>query len=298
MSVTLRFCGAARTVTGSCHLFETAAGRLLVDCGLFQGPKTLKELNYGKFPFAPSDIDTVLLTHAHIDHSGLIPKLTRGGFRGPIWATRGTIDLCSYMLPDAGSIQESEVMALNRRNAARGRPLVTPIYSQRDAIAALDAFRAVDYERWFEAMPGVRARYWNAGHLLGSASIEIEFAGEGKDGNPLRVLVSGDLGPDAKLLQPDPEAPAGLDYVICESTYGDEDRPPVTREVPPPAFGQGGARGAGARRRIAYSGLRGRAHAGADRRSGGFDAGRRDSGGVDLPRFAARHPRHRSVPAA
>ena len=230
MSMTLRFCGAARTVTGSCHLFEMAAGRLLVDCGMFQGPKTLKELNYGAFPFEPADINCVLLTHAHIDHSGLIPKLTRGGFRGPIWATRGTIDLCSIMLPDAGSIQESEVIALNRRNAARGRPPVTPIYSQRDAIAALDVFRSVDYEHWFEPMPGVRARYWNAGHLLGSASIEIEFAGEGKDGQPLRVLASGDLGPDAKLLQPDPEAPTGLDYVICESTYGDEDRPPVTRE--------------------------------------------------------------------
>jgi metallo-beta-lactamase family protein len=230
MSLALRFCGAARTVTGSCHLFETAAGRLLVDCGLFQGPKTLKELNYGEFPFVPSDIDCVLLTHAHIDHSGLIPKLTDSGFHGPVWATRGTIDLCSYMLPDAGSIQESEVIALNRRNAARGRPLVTPIYTQRDAHAALDAFRPVDYEKWFEAMPGVRARYWNAGHLLGSASIEIEFAGEGHDGKPLRVLASGDVGPDAKLLEPDPEAPTGLDYVICESTYGDKDRAPVTRE--------------------------------------------------------------------
>jgi metallo-beta-lactamase family protein len=144
MSVTVRFCGAARTVTGSCHLFEMPAGRVLVDCGLFQGPKTLKQLNYGAFPFAPSDIAAVLLTHAHIDHSGLIPKLTRGGFRGPVFATRGTIDLCSYMLPDAGSIQESEVATLNRRNAARGRPLVTPIYTQRDAVASLDAFRAVE----------------------------------------------------------------------------------------------------------------------------------------------------------
>ena len=208
MSVTLRFCGAARTVTGSCHLFETPAGRLLVDCGMFQGPKTLKELNYGAFPFPPADIDAVLLTHAHIDHSGLIPKLVRGGFRGPVFATQGTIDLCSFMLPDSGNIQESEVAQLNRRNAARGRPEVTPIYTQRDAIAALDAFRPVEYEQWFEAMPGVRARYWNAGHLLGSASIEIEFAGEGADGKPLRVLASGDIGPDAKLLQPDPEAPS------------------------------------------------------------------------------------------
>ncbi|HEY6860312.1 MAG TPA: MBL fold metallo-hydrolase [Pseudolabrys sp.] len=230
MSVRLRFCGAARTVTGSCHLFETRAGRLLIDCGLFQGPKTLKALNYSVFPFHAAEISAVLLTHAHIDHSGLLPKLTREGFRGRIMATRGTIDLCSYMLPDAGSIQESEVATLNRRNTARGRAEVTPIYTQTDAVASLESFRPVDYEKWFEAMPGVRARYWNAGHLLGSASIELEFAGEGASGKPLRMLASGDIGPDAKLLEPDPEAPTTLDYVISESTYGDKDRPPVTPE--------------------------------------------------------------------
>ena len=228
MNVSLQFCGAARTVTGSCYLFNTPAGRLLVDCGLFQGSKTLKALNYGAFPFRPADIDTVLLTHAHIDHSGLLPKLVRESFRGPIMATRGTIDLCSYMLPDSGSIQEAEVAALNRRNTARGRAEVRPIYTQADGVAALDAFRAVEYQTWFEAMPGIRARYWNAGHLLGSASIEIEFIGQGESGAPLRVLLSGDVGPDAKLLQPDPEAPAGLDYVISESTYGDGDRPSTT----------------------------------------------------------------------
>ena len=205
MTVTVRFCGAARTVTGSCYLFQSLNGRLLVDCGLFQGSKTLKALNYGAFPFRPADIDTVLLTHAHIDHSGLLPKLVREGFRGRILATRGTIDLCSYMLPDAGSIQESEVATLNRRNSARGRSEVNPIYTQADAIASLDAFRPIDYETWSEVMPGVRARYWNAGHLLGSASIELEFAGEGSSGQPLRVLASGDIGPDAKLLQPDPK---------------------------------------------------------------------------------------------
>ena len=231
MSVTVQFCGATRTVTGSCYLFQTPAARVLVDCGLFQGSKTLKALNYGAFPFNPRDIDAVLLTHAHIDHSGLLPKLVKGGFRGRILATRGTIDLCSYMLPDAGSIQESEVAALNRRNAARGREEVSPIYTLADALKSLDAFQPVDYETWVDAMPGIRARYWNAGHLLGSASIEIEFAGEGMAGKPLRILVSGDVGPDAKLLQPDPEAPADLDYVMTESTYGHVDRAPVTSDT-------------------------------------------------------------------
>ncbi len=229
MSVTVRFCGAAHTVTGASYLFQTATGRILVDCGLFQGPKTLKELNYGAFPFRPADIDAVLLTHAHIDHSGLLPKLVRGGFEGLILATRGTIDLCSYMLPDAGSIQESEVTQLNRRNAARGRREVTPIYTQADAVASLRSFRPVEYETWIDVIPGVRARYWNAGHLLGSASIEIEFADKSQS-RPLRVLVSGDVGPESKLLEPDPQAPSGLDYVISESTYGDRVRAFTTPE--------------------------------------------------------------------
>lgn len=231
MSVTLSFLGAAHTVTGSCYLFQTKSGRFLVDCGLFQGSKTLKALNYRSFPFRPADIDIVLLTHAHIDHCGLLPKLVRSGFRGKIMATRGTIDLCTYLLPDAGGIQESEVRTLNRRNSARGRSEVTPIYTQADALSSLDAFRPVEYETWFEVIHGVRARYWNAGHILGSASIEIEFDGEDSSPQPLRVLLSGDIGPDAKLLQPDPEAPTGFDYVISESTYGDVERPPISPQA-------------------------------------------------------------------
>src|SRR3569833_4362730 len=133
MGVTIQFCGAAHTVTGACFSVQTATGRFLIDCGLFQGQKTVKAQNYGAFPFRPADVDAVLLTHAHIDHSGLLPKLKREGFSGPILATRGTIDLCSYMLPDAGNIQETEVAALNRRNVARGRATVTPIYTQADA---------------------------------------------------------------------------------------------------------------------------------------------------------------------
>ena len=229
MTVTVQFLGAAHTVTGSCYLFQTSSGRFIVDCGLFQGPKTLKTLNYRPFPFRPKEVDAVLLTHAHIDHSGLLPKLVKSGYRGKIFATRGTMDLCSYMLPDSGNIQEMEVANLNRRNQARGRDEVEPIYTLDDARTALESFRPVNYEQWIDVLPGVRARYWNAGHLLGSASIELEIDSSNA-AKPLRVLVSGDIGPDAKLLQPDPEAPADFDYVLCESTYGDRDRPATTPE--------------------------------------------------------------------
>jgi metallo-beta-lactamase family protein len=224
MTVSVSFFGAARTVTGSCIFLTTDYVRLLVDCGMFQGSKTLKALNYQAFPFAPHSIDAVLLTHAHIDHSGLIPKLIREGFAGPIYATRGTRELCSALLPDAGHIQEFEVEILNRRNMRHGKRTVTPIYTEADGVAALHAFRSVDYGDWCSPAPGVRARFWNAGHILGSASIEIEFEQQGPAGHSLRLLVSGDIGPQEKALQEPPEAPAGVDYIFCESTYGDVDR--------------------------------------------------------------------------
>ncbi len=221
MAPVLRFCGAARTVTGSGFLLDTGRARVLVDCGMFQGSKTEKELNYEPFPFDPHRLDAVLLTHAHIDHSGLLPKLTRAGYRGTIHATEPTMDLCSVMLPDSASIQESEVDFLNRRNRRSGNPEVAPIYTVADAEACVDLFRPVDYQRWVTVADGVRARFWNAGHLLGSASIEVETeAGEDR----LRILFSGDIGPDEKMLHPDPDAPAGFDWVVCESTYGATDR--------------------------------------------------------------------------
>jgi metallo-beta-lactamase family protein len=225
MPVTVRACGAARTVTGLSLLFETPEARFLVDCGLFQGPKTLKALNWEPFPYAPRDIDAVLLTHAHIDHSGLLPRLVKEGFRGPIHATGPTADLCAVMLPDSGHVQEMEVAFLNRRNRRRGRAEVAPIYTAADAAAAIRAFRAVPMDRWTEPLPGVRARWWHAGHMLGSASIELEIAAGGEA--PVRVLVSGDLGPDCAVFHADPEGPRGLDHVFLESTYGDEDKPCV-----------------------------------------------------------------------
>ncbi len=224
IAIFLKFCGAAQTVTGSCYWIRHPGGQFLVDCGMFQGSKTVKELNYGKFPFDPRKIDFVLLTHAHIDHAGLIPKLIRDGFKGPVHATGGTADLLSYMLPDSGYIQEREVEFLNRRKQQRGKPLVEPIYTRADAEASLERFQATDYETWIEPGTGVRARYWNAGHILGAASIEVEIQPAKKSAAPMRVLFSGDIGPEFKLFHHPPEAPEGWDYVISEGTYGDRPR--------------------------------------------------------------------------
>ncbi len=218
----LKFCGAARTVTGSCYLIETDDAKVLVDCGMFQGSKTMSELNYREFPFDPTTVDAMLLTHAHIDHTGVIPKLTKRGFKGKIHCTASTVDLCQIMLPDSGHIQESDVEQLNKRNTKRGLDPVEPIYTLLDAMAALKYFSAVDYETWMSPAKGIRAKFWNAGHLLGSASIEVEI--EQASGKPIRILFSGDIGPDNKLLEQDPEAPTAWDYVICESTYGGRDR--------------------------------------------------------------------------
>lgn len=224
--ISLCFHGAAHAVTGSCFALQTDEARILVDCGMFQGSKSEKELNYREFPFDPASIDAVLLTHAHIDHSGLLPKLAKDGFQGPIFATAATIDLCSVMLPDSGHIQEMEVEQLNRRNARRGRAAVEAIYGAEQAITTLTQFRAVPLGRLMEIAKGIRARYWDAGHLLGSASIEVEIDRPGRV--PLRILFSGDIGSSLKPFHADPTGPEGVDYVICETTYGDVDREDVT----------------------------------------------------------------------
>ena len=221
MTLKLTFHGAAGCVTGFCARLETGRATLLIDCGMFQGSKTLKALNYGDFPFDVGYVDAVLLTHAHIDHSGLLPKLMRAGYHGPIYATAGSRDLCAVMLPDAGGIQESEVRQLNRRNQRRGRSEVEPIYTARDAVRTLELFRKVKLGDLVEVAPGVTATYWEAGHILGGASIEVKV--ETEDG-PVSLLFSGDLGPGGRDYSPDPEGPTGVDYLILESTYGDRER--------------------------------------------------------------------------
>ena len=229
MDVSLKFCGAAGTVTGSCYLVQTAGHRFLVDCGMFQGTKSIRELNYNPFPFEPSEIDFVLLTHAHIDHSGLLPKLFKHGFKGPVYMTEATMDLLSAMLPDSGHIQEMDVKNLNRRNAQRGKPEVEPIYTQKDAEACQSGFVPRAYDVWHD-IEGIRVKFWNAGHILGSASIAVEIPSDKPDEDSLRLLWSGDLGPNHKLFHPDPEAASDYDYVICESTYGGRTRPEVTSD--------------------------------------------------------------------
>ncbi|MBG1233559.1 MBL fold metallo-hydrolase [Aestuariivirga litoralis] len=222
MSVKLHFHGAARTVTGSCYLIETEQAKVLVDCGMFQGSRSMNQLNYRPFPFDVGTVHALVLTHAHIDHTGVVPKLTRHGFKNKIHCTNGTADLCAIMLPDSGHIQEMEVKQLNVRSARKGKPEVEPMYTLLDAMAALEQFEPHPYKEWFSPAAGIRMRFWNAGHLLGSSSIETEIEQEG--GKPIRLLFSGDIGPDNMMLEPDPEGPTDWDYVVCESTYGGYDR--------------------------------------------------------------------------
>lgn len=224
MSIRLAFHGAAGCVTGAAFRLTTPDADVLIDCGLFQGPKTLKALNYDAFPFEAGALDAVLLTHAHLDHAGLVPKLMRAGFKGPVYATPETIDLCAVMLPDAGKIQEMEVDQLNRRQRRRGRDAVTPIYTAEDAEDAMALFREAPFDRWMSPAPGLRARWWRAGHILGAASIEVEATT--RDGVQ-RLLFSGDIGPGGRDFAVDPQGPQGIDHLIIESTYGARVRPIV-----------------------------------------------------------------------
>jgi metallo-beta-lactamase family protein len=217
----LTFHGAAGTVTGSCMEFAGPQSRILVDCGLFQGSRTLETLNHGHFAFDPRHIDAVVLTHAHIDHCGLLPKLVREGFAGPIYATEPTIDLLRFMLADSGRIQEADAMRRNRRPDRAGEARFEPLYTEADALKACRQALPVQLGELFEPAPGFQARLWQAGHILGSASAELTAEGQ-------RVLCSGDLGPANKAFEPDPQSPSGLDHVICESTYGDRAREHLT----------------------------------------------------------------------
>lgn len=225
MTVTLHFHGAAGTVTGSCYRVVYPGGQFLVDCGLFQGNKSVRDLNLKPTPFDPRAIGFLLLTHAHIDHAGLLPKLYREGWRGPMWMTEPTAGLLEYLLPDSAGIQESEADRETRKHARRGDEPARPLYTLEDAQEALQHRQTCRYGEWITPAPGVRARYWNAGHIIGSASIEVEVT----DGaSTVRLLFSGDIGPDEKVFYNEPEGPSGFDYIVCESTYGGREREDYT----------------------------------------------------------------------
>jgi len=224
VTIKLSIHGAARTVTGSCLELGCGDARILIDCGLFQGSRSLEALNHEALPFDPKAIDAVVLSHAHIDHSGLLPRLVAEGFTGAIWCTVETSDLLEVMLADAGRIQEYEAERRNRRRDRVGEEPFAPIYTEENAIAAWKQTRPMALGEWFEPAEGFRIRLWNAGHILGSASVEVEAGG-------VRLLYSGDLGPDNKAFHADPASPAGFDYVICESTYGDRSREKVSIEA-------------------------------------------------------------------
>lgn len=217
MTVHIRFLGAAGTVTGSKYLVECDGSSLMVDCGLFQGYKQLRLRNRDPLPVLPNHIGAVLLTHAHLDHSGYLPLLAKEGFRGKVWTTTATRDLAQILLPDSGHIQEEDAEFANRHGFSKHAPAL-PLYTEEDAIHSLKLFRTVGVGQAFQPLPGWTAHFTSAGHILGAASLLLEVGGK-------RLLFSGDLGrPDDALMNP-PDAPPAADAVVCESTYGNREHP-------------------------------------------------------------------------
>ncbi len=216
MSASLRFLGAAGTVTGSRFFVETPHARVLVDCGLFQGRKPLRLRNWEPFPVDPGLLDAVLLTHAHVDHCGFLPALLRAGFRGRVFATRGTAELARIVLPDSGRLHEEDALHANRGGYSKHAPAL-PLYTEEDGEEAASRIEPLAFGGDTEVAPGVRAGFSHAGHILGAGSITLTLAGPPER----RIAFSGDLGrPEHPLLRPPAPAPAA-DWTLIESTYGD-----------------------------------------------------------------------------
>lgn len=208
----LKFLGATNTVTGSRFLVDTGETRVLIDCGLFQGYKYLRERNWSALPIDTGQLDAVVLTHAHIDHSGFVPVLTRNNYSGPIYCTRGTADLCGLLLPDSGHLQEEEANFLNRIGASKHKPAL-PLYTKQDAIHALEQFVSCDYDEAVR-IGDVSIRFLRAGHILGSSLVVVESQGK-------RIVFSGDVGRQSDVIMNPPVAVPPCDYLVLESTYGD-----------------------------------------------------------------------------
>lgn len=225
----ISFFGAARTVTGSQHLIEVNGSRILLDCGLFQGRRTEAYQRNRNLPFDPRSVDVMVLSHAHIDHSGNIPNLVKSGYRGDIIATPATRDLCASMLLDSGHIQEQDVFFVNKRRK-RGEPPVDPIYTQEDATNSLGSFSTQGYERPRHIAPGVTLTFKDAGHMLGSAYVILDI--EDRDAHrDVRLVFSGDIGRAGIPIIRDPEMIDRADILIMESTYGDRTHPPYEDEI-------------------------------------------------------------------
>ena len=210
----IAFHGAAETVTGSRHLLTIDGKNILVDCGLFQGTRELKQRNWQPFPIAPADIDAIILTHAHMDHIGYLPKLIKEGYRGPVYATHGTIGLCKISLPDSGRLQEEDARFHNRHQTSSHDPAL-PLYTEADAYVALKSLTPIHYHQWQDLPGKATFRFVPAGHILGSAYAEIYFP------NGERILMSGDLGRYDRPIIHDPTSMDYAEYLVIESTYGD-----------------------------------------------------------------------------
>jgi len=220
----IEFLGAVRTVTGSMHLLSVNGARILLECGLFQGRRQESFERNRTLPFEASSIDMLVLSHAHIDHSGNIPSLVKHGFTGDIYATPATRDLCSAMLRDSGHIQEDDAAYVNKKRARKGLPPVDPLYTMEDAMASLAQFVSVGYSRSLTIAPGVTLTFRDAGHILGSAVVVLDVE-EGERHH--RIVFSGDLGRNGAPILKDPEEETEVDTLLIESTYGDRTHDPI-----------------------------------------------------------------------
>jgi metallo-beta-lactamase family protein len=218
----IQFWGAALTVTGSQHLLSVNGSRILLECGLMQGKRQESFERNRHLPFDPGSLDALVLSHAHIDHSGNIPTLVRNGFRGPIYCTFATRDLCSAMLLDSATIQEQDAAYVNKKRAKRGEPPVEPLYTRNDAVASLEHFLSMGYNRPMRIVPGVQCTFLDAGHILGSAEVLLEVE---EDGRRRRILFSGDLGRTGMPVLRDPTPAPPADVLLIESTYGNREHP-------------------------------------------------------------------------